>query len=874
MKLIEADGQDVEAVYLAALAAREHALSGKGPVLLHLRTHRLTGHFVGDPQVYRDKDELKEERETKDPIRLLGAAARASATTSSRRSTPRSRPRSRRPSSSRRRAPTRRPRTRSSTSMPELTYREAVRDALGKALREDESVFIMGEDIAEMGGSMAVTQGLLDEFGPGRVRNTPISEMAIVGSGIGAAIQGMRPIVEIMYEDFLTLSMEQLVNQAAKHRTMSGGQVKVPLTIRTQGGAGWSPGAQHAQQLEAWFVHVPGLKVVFASTPEDVRGLLWSSIYDDNPVVFFEHRTLYPIKGEVPEELEPIPLGKARIHREGEDVTVVATGRLVHEALQAAEEAEKEGISVEVVDPRTLLPLDEETIVASVRKTTRCVTAHEAVTRGGFGAELAAVIQHGAFDYLDAPIERVGAKFAPLAVRAGDGAVGRPARGRRPRGDPADGRAGRSDVAVEVKLPRLGQGMESGTIVRWLKSEGDAVAKGEPLYELDTDKVTQEVEAESDGVLLKIVVADGEVDVGTTVGIIGAEDEDVVRAPRRAQGGNGDAPAAPTRGGGEPRRAAPTQAEQQPDAASRTRSQATRALRRGGRRCAAARRGERVKASPLARRIARERGIDLAQIDRHRARGPRHRRGRREGGSRGRAAPSAPAASAGEVEVVELTSTRKTIARRLTEAWQAPVFQLTVTADATELVATRERMVELCARARRSRRSPTCSRASSRRRSCATGPVNAHFVDGKIQRFPAANVGIAVAAPSGLVVPVIRDADRKSVQQIAADRADLVSRARDGKLQLAGPRGRDVHDLEPRDVRDRAVHRRAQPAAGRDPRGRLDRGPPGGDRRRARDRPDDDDDADVRPPRDRRLRGRRVPARRQGASSSRRRSRL
>jgi pyruvate dehydrogenase E1 component beta subunit len=299
--------------------------------------------------------------------------------------------------------------------MPELTYREAVRDALAQALREDDRVFIMGEDIAEMGGSMAVTQGLLDEFGPGRVRNTPISEMAILGSGIGAAIQGMRPIVEIMYEDFLTISMEQLVNQAAKHRTMSGGQVTVPLTIRTQGGAGWSPGAQHAQQLEAWFVHVPGLKVVFASTPEDVRGLLWSSIYDDNPVVFFEHRTLYPIKGEVPEELEPIPLGKARVHREGTDVTVVATGRLVHESLKAAADAEKDGISVEVVDPRTLLPLDEETIVASVKKTTRCVTAHEAVTRAGFGAELAAVIQHGAFDWLDAPIERVGAIFAPLA---------------------------------------------------------------------------------------------------------------------------------------------------------------------------------------------------------------------------------------------------------------------------------------------------------------------------------------------------------------------------------------------------------------------------------------------------------------------------
>jgi pyruvate dehydrogenase E1 component beta subunit len=276
-------------------------------------------------------------------------------------------------------------------------------------------VFLMGEDIAEMGGSMGVTQGLLEEFGPKRIRNTPISEMAIVGSGIGAAVQGLRPVVEIMYEDFLTLSMEQLVNQAAKHRTMSGGQVSVPLTIRTQGGAGWSPGAQHAQQVEAWFVHVPGLKVVFASTPEDVRGLLWSAIYDENPVVFFEHRTLYPLKGDVPDELEPIPLGKARVHREGQDVTVVATGRLVHESLKAAEQAGEEGISVEVVDPRTLLPLDEETIVASVRKTTRCVTAHEAVTRGGFGAELTAVIQHGAFDWLDAPIERVGAKFAPLA---------------------------------------------------------------------------------------------------------------------------------------------------------------------------------------------------------------------------------------------------------------------------------------------------------------------------------------------------------------------------------------------------------------------------------------------------------------------------
>ena len=298
--------------------------------------------------------------------------------------------------------------------MAELSYREAVRDAMSTAMRGDDDVFIMGEDIAEMGGSMGVTQGMLEEFGPERVRNMPISEMAIVGAGIGAAIAGMRPIVEIMYQDFTTLAMEQIVSQAAKHRYMSGGQIKVPITIRTQGGAGWSPGAQHAQQLEGWFVHVPGLKVVFPSTPEDVRGLLWSSIYEDNPIVFFEHRTLYGIKGEVPDEIEPIEIGKARIHREGEDVTVVATGRLVHESLKAAEEAAEEGISVEVFDPRTLQPLDEDALIASVQKTNRAVVAHEAVTRMGWGAEVAAVVQEKAFDYLDAPIARVGAKFTPI----------------------------------------------------------------------------------------------------------------------------------------------------------------------------------------------------------------------------------------------------------------------------------------------------------------------------------------------------------------------------------------------------------------------------------------------------------------------------
>jgi pyruvate/2-oxoglutarate/acetoin dehydrogenase E1 component len=302
--------------------------------------------------------------------------------------------------------------------MPEnrikLSYRDAVRDAMSQAMRLDPDVFIMGQDIAEHGGSQKVTYGMLEEFGPERVRNSPISEMALTGAGIGAAMMGMRPIVEIMYEDFLTLAMEQLVNHAAKERYMSGGQVKVPLTVRTQGGAGWSSAAQHGQQTESYFVGVPGLKVVYPSTPRDARGLLWSSIYDDNCVIFFEHVQLYNLREELSEELEPIPLGKARVAREGEDVTVVATGLLVHEALAAAERAESDGVSVEVVDPRTLQPLDDEAILASVRKTNRCVIAHEAVRTMGFGAEVAAMVQERAFDWLDAPVERVGARFSPL----------------------------------------------------------------------------------------------------------------------------------------------------------------------------------------------------------------------------------------------------------------------------------------------------------------------------------------------------------------------------------------------------------------------------------------------------------------------------
>jgi pyruvate dehydrogenase E1 component beta subunit len=612
--------------------------------------------------------------------------------------------------------------------MPELTYREAVRGALSQAMRQDDSVFIMGEDIAEMGGSMGVTQGMLAEFGSERVRNTPISEMAIVGTGIGAAIQGMHPVIEIMYEDFLTLSMEQLVNQAAKHRTMSGGQLKVPLTIRTQGGAGWSPGAQHAQQLEAWFVHVPGLKVVYAATAEDVGGLLLSSIYDDNPVVFFEHRLLYPLKGDVPEEVEQIPLGQARVLREGTDVTVVAIGRLVHEALKAAEQAEQDGISVEVLDPRTLQPLDEETIVGSVRKTTRCVTAHEAIRRLRRGARCG----HPARRLrLPRRADRArGGEIHPAALRAQARGVVRAARRRRARGGQAHRRA--QLMATEVKLPRLGQGMESGTIVKWLKSEGEAVSKREPLYELDTDKVTQEVEAEAEGVLLKIVVPEGEVEVGRTIAVIGEEGETYDLSPADASESSNGA-------------AATAEAPAEPEPGREEREAVVVEPAEGG----VARAEGRVKASPLARRIAREKGIDLAQLQ---GTGPE---GRiiAEDVEKAAAAPppaAAPApalAPAGEIEEIELTSTRKTIARRLTEAWQAPVFQLQVSADLTRVLDVRERLVQ---RLREGEAKPTVNDVLTKlvaRALVQHPPVNAHFLGDRIVRFPSAHVGIAVAAP-------------------------------------------------------------------------------------------------------------------------------
>jgi len=297
----------------------------------------------------------------------------------------------------------------------EITYLEAVREALVQEMRRDSDVFLLGEDIGVYGGAFGVTRGLLEEFGPERIRETPISEAAIAGAATGAALMGLRPVMEIMFMDFVTIAMNQLVNQAAKIRFMFGGKASIPLVCRTPAGSGTGAAAQHSQSLEAWFVHTPGIKVVMPSTPADVKGLLVTSIRDNNPVMFVEHKLLYHTDGPVSEDLYAIPLGQADVKREGRDLTIIAYSIMVLRALEAAEQLAAEGIEVEVVDPRTLKPLDRETIVRSVSKTGRVLIVHEAPITGGVGAELAAVIANSeAFDYLDAPIRRLAGQNVPI----------------------------------------------------------------------------------------------------------------------------------------------------------------------------------------------------------------------------------------------------------------------------------------------------------------------------------------------------------------------------------------------------------------------------------------------------------------------------
>jgi len=301
-----------------------------------------------------------------------------------------------------------------STPERELTFAEAVREALAEEMRRDPNVFIMGEDVAEAGTPFKVLSGLVEEFGKERVMDTPISEPGFTGMGVGAAITGMRPVIDIMFGDFLTLTMDQIVNQAAKIHYMSGGKMKAPIVFRTTMGATRRSGAQHSQSLQAWVSHVPGLKVVIPSTPYDAKGLLKTAIRDDNPVVFIEDKMMFKMKGLVPAEEYTIPFGVADIKRKGDDLTLVATSSMVHIALGAAQKLSQIGISAEVIDPRTTSPLDRQTFIESAKRTSRAIVIDEGYESYGVTAEIASVIAHGAFYYLDAPVTRMGALDVPI----------------------------------------------------------------------------------------------------------------------------------------------------------------------------------------------------------------------------------------------------------------------------------------------------------------------------------------------------------------------------------------------------------------------------------------------------------------------------
>ncbi|MBW2047198.1 MAG: alpha-ketoacid dehydrogenase subunit beta [Deltaproteobacteria bacterium] len=298
--------------------------------------------------------------------------------------------------------------------MREIRYIWAINEAIKEEMERDENVVLIGEDVGVPGGSFGATRGLYDLFGPERVFDTPISEAAITGLAAGAAACGLRPILEIMFMDFMTVCMDGIVNQIAKMRYMFGSQYRVPIVIRTPAGAGLNAGPQHSQSLEAWFAHVPGLKVVMPGTPYDVKGLIKAAVRDDNPVIVVEHKALHAMKGEIPEEEYLVPIGKARVKKEGSDVTVVAVSKMVHEALKAAESLAQEGIGVEVIDLLTVSPWDRERVFSSVGKTHRLVVAHEAVKKFGIGAEISAEVSEKILDELDAPIMRVGAPYVPV----------------------------------------------------------------------------------------------------------------------------------------------------------------------------------------------------------------------------------------------------------------------------------------------------------------------------------------------------------------------------------------------------------------------------------------------------------------------------
>ena len=407
--------------------------------------------------------------------------------------------------------------------MPELTYLQAISDGLRSEMRRDKRVFVIGEDVGVYGGAFKVTQGFQEEFGPWRVIDAPLSETAIVGGCTGAAIMGMRPVAEMQFADFVSCAWDHLVTVAAKQRYRAG--TPVPIVVRLPSGGGFSGGPFHSQNPESSFAHIPGLKCVCPATPEDAKGLLIAAIEDPNPVLYFEHKHLYRrIKGEVPEERYTVPIGKARLHREGDDVSVITWGAMVYTAAEAAEQLEGEGISMEIVDLRSVMPWDRDAVLESVRKTSKALVLHEDTHTGGFGAEIAATIAEEAFEDLDGPVRRITAPDCPVPVLAGARAGVHPAGRRRRQRRQGPGELLMATTVVDVVMPQMGVSVSEGTILKWLKQEGETVEADEPLLEISTDKVDTEVPSPGSGVVQQILVSEGEtVDVGTRLAVIAPE---------------------------------------------------------------------------------------------------------------------------------------------------------------------------------------------------------------------------------------------------------------------------------------------------------------------------------------------------------------
>ena len=471
--------------------------------------------------------------------------------------------------------------------MAELRMREALRDAMAEEMRRDEAVFVMGEDVAVFQGAFKVTEGLLDEFGERRVRDTPISENTIVGAGVGAAMGGLRPVVELMTVNFSLLALDQIVNHAAAIPYMFNGQAKVPMVIRMPGGGGHQLGPTHSHSFEALYLQVPGLLVACPSTPADGKALLKAAIRDDNPVIFIEHESLYGVRGEVPEgDDEVLRFGEAAVRREGGDVTIVGVLKMAQVAEEAADKlASEHGVEAEVIDPRTLRPLDLDTILESVRKTNRAVIVEEGWPHGGVGANLATLITEQAFDDLDAPVQRVtGADVhMPYSKRLEQAAIPHEEHVvERGAGD-----AGGVALMADIVMPRLSDSMEEGTILTWMKQVGDEIAVGDEIVEIETDKANMAYESDVAGTLTEILAEEGAtLPIGTPIARVGDPGE----ALAKADGSAGPAPQG-TQLRPADRRGLPRTREPSPQA-QRASGEAG-----DGRRGPT---GERVKASPVA----------------------------------------------------------------------------------------------------------------------------------------------------------------------------------------------------------------------------------------------------------------------------------